>query len=100
MIDILNPIEHSKNREEAKTFKLEPYVLGLKIEDGFLRVEPCISRNWKEYEVKYKYKTSIYNIKVRNNNAKNTGVTKFIVNDEEIKEKKILLQDNWKIYNL
>ncbi len=135
LINILNPIEHSKNREEAKTFKLEPYVLeadlysnesligrggwnwytgssswlykavleyvlGLKIEDGFLKVEPCISINWKEYEIKYKYKTSIYNIKVRNNNRKNTGVTKFIVNSEEIPEKKVLLQDNCKIYNI
>ena len=76
------------------------YVLGLKIQDGFLRIEPCISKDWKEYEIKYKYKTSIYNIKVKNNNSKNTGVTKFILNDEEILEKKVLLQDNCKIYNI
>ena len=63
-------------------------------------MEPCISKNWKEYEIKYKYKTSIYNIKVRNNNSKNVGVSKFIVNGEDIKEKKILLQDNCKIYNI
>ena len=135
LLEILNPIEHSKNREEAKTFKLEPYileadlysnedlvgrggwnwytgssswfykaileyVLGLKIKNGYLEMEPCISKNWKEYEIKYKYKTSIYNIKVRNNNSKNVGVSKFIVNGEDIKEKKILLQDNCKIYNI
>ena len=135
LIEILNPIEHSKNREEARTFKLEPYVLeadlysneslvgrggwnwytgssswlykavleyvlGLKIEDGYLKIEPCISKKWKEYEIKYKYKTSIYNIKVRNNNEKNTGISKFIVNGNEIKEKKIILQDNCNIYNI
>lgn len=135
LAQIINPIEHSKNKEEAKRFKLEPYiieadlysnkdlvgrggwnwytgssswyykavleyVLGLKIEDGFLRVEPSISKEWKEYEIQYKYKTSLYKIKVRNNKQKNTGVEKFIVNGEEMPEKKIILQDNCKIYNI
>ena len=84
LIEILNPINHSRNKEEAKTFKLEPY----------------ISKRWKEYEIKYKYKTSIYNIKVRNTAERNTGVSKFILNGEEINEKKVLLQDNCKIYNI
>lgn len=132
---ILNPIEHSKNREEAKRFKVEPYILeadlysnkdllgrggwnwytgssswyyravleyilGLKIENGYLKLEPCISKEWKEYEIQYKYKTSIYNIKVKNLNKQNTGIQKFILNGKEIEEKKILLQDNCKIYNI
>ncbi len=132
---IINPIEHSKNKEEAKRFKLEPYVLeadlysnkdllgrggwnwytgssswyykavleyilGLKIEKGYLRIEPCISKDWKEYEIQYKYKTTLYKIKVKNPKNKNTGVEKFIVNGEEIESKKILLQDNCKIYNI
>ena len=50
--------------------------------------------------MQYKYGTSTYNIKVKNPDSKNTGVEKFIVNGEEIKEKKILLQDNSKIYNI
>ena len=84
-----------KNREEAKKFKLEPYIieadlysnkdligrggwnwytgssswffkgilefiLGLKIENGYIRVEPCIASDWKEFEIRYKYKTSIF----------------------------------------
>ncbi len=133
--EIINPIEHSKNKEEAKRFKLEPYILeadlysnkdlvgrggwnwytgssswyykailefilGLKIEDGFLKIEPCIKRDWKEYEIQYKYKTTLYKIKVRNNNSKNTGVDKFLINGEEIEDKKILLQDNGRIYNI
>ena len=133
--EMINPIEHSKNREEAKRFKIEPYVLeadlytnkdltgrggwnwytgssswyykaileyilGLKIEEGYLKINPCISKEWKEYEIKYKYKTSLYKIKVKNNNRKNTGIEKFVLNGEEIKEKKILLQDNCKIYNI
>ncbi len=133
--EMINPIEHSKNREEAKRFKLEPYILeadlysnkdlvgrggwnwytgssswyykavleyilGLKIEDGYLRLEPCISKEWKEYEIEYKYKRTLYKIKVRNINKKNTGVERFILNGEELQEKKVLLEDNCKIYNI
>lgn len=132
---MINPIEHSKTKEEAKKFKLEPYImeadiytnkdllgrggwnwytgssswyfkaiieyiLGLKIKNGFLSIEPCISKDWKEYEIKYKYKTSIYNINVKNKNMKNTGVELFLLDGTEVKDKKIPLCDNGKIYNI
>ena len=134
-MNIINPIEHSKGKDEAKKFKLEPYVLeadlynnkdlmgrggwnwytgssswyfkgiieyilGLKIQNGYLEIVPCIDNTWKEYEIRYKYKTSIYNIKVKNPNGKNTGVEKFLLNGEEIKEKKVILLDNGKIYQI
>lgn len=133
--EMLNPIEHSKTKEEAKKFKLEPYVmpadvyankdllgrggwnwytgssswyyqaiieyiLGLKIKNGFLSMEPCIAKTWKEYEIKYKYKTSIYNITVKNKDGKNTGVEKFLLNGTEVKDKKIPLSDDGKIYQI
>ena len=133
--EMINPIEHSKTKEEAKRFKLEPYVmeadiysnkdllgrggwnwytgasswyfkaiieyiLGLKIKNGFLSIEPCIAKFWKEYEIKYKYKTSIYNIVVKNKDGKNTGVNKFLLNGIEVKEKRIPLYDDGKIYNI
>ena len=133
--EIINPIEHAKNRDEAKRFKLEPYIieadlysnedligqggwnwytgssswyykgileyiLGLKIENGYLKIEPCISQNWKEYEIQYKYKSSLYKIKVKNNKNKNTGVERFILNGENVPEKEVILQDNCKIYNI
>ena len=61
------------------------YILGLKIQNGYLKIEPCISKNWKEYEINYKYKTSIYNIIVKNENGKNSGVEKFIVNGARLR---------------
>ena len=76
------------------------YILGLKIENRYLYVEPCISSLWKEYEMHYKYKTSMYNIIVKNPDCKTTGIKKFLANDVEIAEKKILLQDDGKIYNI
>lgn len=133
--EMINPIEHSKTKEEAKRFKLEPYVmeadiytnkdllgrggwnwytgssswylkavieyiLGLKIKNGFLSIEPCIAKTWKEYEIKYKYKTSIYNIVVKNKDSKNTGVDKFLLNGVEIADKKVPLYDDGRIYNI
>lgn len=72
-------------------------ILGLKIERGMLRLEPCIPSEWKEYSIRYQYKTSTYNIKVRNPNGKNIGITKMWVNGREIAEKEIKLEDNSRI---
>ena len=75
-------------------------ILGLKIENNTLKLEPCIPKGWKEYEIKYKYKNSIYNITVKNLNEKNTEIQKFLVNGEEIQEKQIKLQDTGNIYTI
>ena len=126
---MINPIEHSKTKELAKKYKVEPYVmaadvygagnlagrggwtwytgssswmykagieyiLGLKIEYNILKIEPCIPSSWEEYSIRYEYKNSIYNIKIKNPNHKNTGVEKFFLNGEEIPEKQIYLLDN------
>lgn len=76
------------------------YILGFKIENRYLKIEPCISPSWKEYEIHYKFKTSMYNIKVKNPDGKINEVKKFLVNGEEVEDKKILLVDDGKIYNI
>ena len=129
---MINPIEHSKTKDLAKKYKVEPYsipadiyeakglegrggwtwytgsaswflkvgiedILGLKIEKGILKINPCISKNWKEYSIRYKFGKTIYNIKIKNPNEKNSGVEKFIFNGQEIEEKMIKLTDNGEI---
>ena len=70
-------------------------ILGLKIENGVLKIEPCIPISWKEYSIKYKWKKAIYNINVKNPNGKNTGVERVIVNGVELGEQKeIRLEEN------
>ena len=133
--EMINPINHSKNRDEAKKFKLEPYIveadlysnidligrggwnwytgssswyytaileyiLGLKIKNGKLKIEPCISKKWKEYEIRYKYKTTLYNIKIKNIYEKNVGINKFLLNGEELDTKEVELVDDGRIYNI
>ena len=127
--NLVNPIEHSKNKDMVNKYRVEPYViaadiygkynllgrggwtwytgsaswyyksgieyiLGLRIENKYLYMKPCIPNDWKEYEIRYKYKDTMYNIKVINNEGKNVGVEKFIFNDVEIPEKRILLYNN------
>lgn len=130
---MINPIEHSRTKEAAIKYKVEPYVisadiygaenlkgrggwtwytgssswfckagleniLGFKIKKDILKIKPCISSKWEEYSIRYKYKTSIYNIKVKNPNRKCTGENQIIyLNGQEIKEKQIKLEDNNKI---
>ena len=131
---MINPIEHSRTKEAANKYKVEPYVisadvygednllgrggwtwytgssswyykagveyiLGLKIEEGFLKIEPCIPSTWKEYFIKYKWKESIYNIKIKNPEGKTTGITKILLDGNEV-ENKIKLDGTRNIYNI
>ena len=75
------------------------YILGLKVKEGCLTIAPCIPKDWKEYLMRYKWKDSIYNIKVINQNKKNTGVTKILLNGEEV-ENKIKLDGGNRIFNI
>ena len=75
------------------------YLLGLKIEDGYLKIEPCIPKDWKEYQMQYRWKESIYNIKVLNPEGNNTGITRVILNGEEV-ENNIRLDGKRNIYNI
>ena len=75
------------------------YILGLKITHNSLSIEPCIPKDWTEYSMRFKFGESIYNIKVKNPNRKNSGVSKVIINDME-SENQIKLDSSGKIYNI
>ena len=70
-------------------------ILGLNIQNGILKMTPCIPGKWEEYSIRYRYKTSIYNIHVKNPNSKCTGEDQtFYLNGQEIEERRIKLEDN------
>ena len=130
---MVNPIEHSRTKEAARKYKVEPYaiaadvygannlagrggwtwytgssswflkagledILGLKIEKGMLKIQPCISKKWQSYSIRYRYGTSIYNINVKNPEGRCTGENqKFYLNGKEVKEKQINLENNGSI---
>ena len=70
------------------------YVLGLNIADGYLWLNPNIASSWREYSIRYKWKETTYQIKVRNPNGKQSGITKMLKNGEEVPDKKIKLEAN------
>lgn len=62
-------------------------LLGLKVKEGYLKIEPCIPSNWKEYQMKYQYQESVYNIMIKNPNGKNhfeENVSKMFLNGNEV----------------
>ena len=77
-------------------------LLGLKIEKGYLKIEPCIPKDWKQYQIQYKWKESVYNITINNSNGKNTfenGISKVILNGNEV-ENLIKLDGSRNIYQI
>lgn len=78
------------------------YILGLKIENGYLKIEPCITKEWKEYQIQYRWKESIYNIKVKNPNGKNLFEeenSKILLNGN-VSKNHFKLDDGRNIYNI
>ena len=73
------------------------YILGLNIKKGVLKMKPNIPNTWKEYQIRYKYKNSVYNIKIKNPNGKNNGVEEVKLNGEIMEEKSVKLVDNGKV---
>ena len=87
------------------------YILGLKIKNGELSINPCIPKEWNTYSIKYKYKTSTYNINVLNLSKNETSeitsfkqdtsqIKSFKLDGEEIPDKKIKLQDTGQTHEI
>ena len=76
------------------------YVIGFKIRNNYISIEPSVPKEWKEFSINYKYKASNYLIKVKNPEGKNTGVEKFILDGIEIPEKKAKIQNDGKFHNI
>ncbi len=77
-------------------------LLGLKIEQGYLRIQPCIPKEWKEYQIRYQYQESSYIITIKNPEGKNgfeEGKSKVLLNGNEI-ENNIKLDGSRSIYQL
>jgi len=75
------------------------YILGLKINDNILTINPCIPNEWKQYSIQYRYGESIYNIKISNLKQTNK-IQEVIVNNVKNVEKYIKLLDNKKINDI
>ncbi|NLI60079.1 MAG: glycosyl transferase [Clostridiales bacterium] len=69
------------------------WILGLKLRDGRLHIDPCIPNHWEGFDMVYRYKSSIYRIRVDNPERVNRGVRKLWLDDVEVEDKSIMLTD-------
>ena len=51
------------------------YILGFQKTGDTLKIEPCIPKNWSEFEINYRYLETVYRIKVENPNGLGGGNT-------------------------
>lgn len=75
------------------------YILGLNVYHNYMSFNPCIPKDWEKFEIKYKFEESIYNIKVKNPDRKNSGISKVLIDGVEC-ENKIQLNGNGKVFNI
>ena len=76
------------------------YILGIKIEKGILKINPCIPKDWKTFSVRYKWKNTLYNILVENPNGNEIGVKKIVIDGIEQMSNEIRLQENVGVINV
>ncbi len=66
-------------------------ILGFQLTGDKLKIEPCIPRYWREYEIKYRYGNTLYNIKVENPLSICRGVIEVWLDDRLLPENEIPL---------
>jgi cyclic beta-1,2-glucan synthetase len=50
------------------------YILGFKLQGDHLRIDPCIPRGWREFEINYRHGQTNYRIKVENPHSLCRGI--------------------------
>ncbi len=56
------------------------WILGVRTTEDGLVIDPCIPKEWDSFKIKRKYKNTIFNITVLNNNHESKGVKSVTVN--------------------
>jgi cellobiose phosphorylase len=135
IIDLINPINRSKDLENASKYRVEPYVvasdiysepsyedrggwtwytgsaglmyrtvlefiLGIKVIESKLIIDPCIPKDWKEFKVSYRFNSASYEITVKNPLGVSHGVKSISVDGKMTDAKGILLSDDGKAYTM
>ena len=77
----------------------EEAMLGLQRKGNRLQINPCIPKNWKEYELTYRHSDTSYPIRVESPNGVNQGVKQVRLDGRYLPKKKIyLLNDRQERY--
>jgi cyclic beta-1,2-glucan synthetase len=75
------------------------YILGIRISNNKLIINPCIPENWSEYSVSLKWKDYNFDIQINNPRHVCNGVKTIILNNTELESKDIDLTKIQSNYN-
>jgi cellobiose phosphorylase len=67
------------------------YILGVRPDYNGLVIDPCIPSDWKEAKVRRRFRNKHFNITIQNQHHVQKGVSKLIINGEEMSGSLILL---------
>ncbi len=70
------------------------YILGFKLQGDRLRLDPCIPRFWREFEITYRRGDTTYRIKVENPHSLNRGVASVSLDGIAQRDELILLSND------
>jgi len=70
------------------------YILGFKLNGDLLRIDPCIPRAWREFEIKYRRNDTTYRIKVENPHSFCRGVASVTLDGTIQKDNVVLLDQD------
>jgi N,N'-diacetylchitobiose phosphorylase len=65
-------------------FTATQYIMGFQPDYDGIRIEPCVPASWKSFKMTRRFRFKFFNIEVKNETGVQKGVTKMIVNGEEI----------------
>lgn len=68
--------------------------MGLRRAGDTLQIDPCVPRNWTEYEMRYRYGDTRYHIRVENPDGVAHGVREVTLDGEKLDEKRFPLVDD------
>jgi cyclic beta-1,2-glucan synthetase len=70
------------------------YILGFKLAGDRLRIDPCIPRGWREFEINYRRGGSTYRIKVENPHSLSRGIESVLLDGLKQSSDEIALVDD------
>jgi cellobiose phosphorylase len=65
-------------------YTISQYILGIQPDYDGLKINPCIPKAWKSYEVTRKFRGATYNIRVENPDGVSTGIKTILVDGNPI----------------
>jgi cyclic beta-1,2-glucan synthetase len=75
-------------------------ILGFKLQGDRLRMDPCVPRWWREFEITYRRGRAVYRVKVENPLGVNRGVVTVEVDGTPQSDGSITLTDDEKTHNV